>query len=83
VIGFVLAGGHLVGGILQAIYSDDWDDFIGSDADTIRRSMIASAVFCFVGFILFILLSVFMIFFMIKDWNKKVVKATLKEAVTG
>ena len=43
-IGFVLAGGHLVGGILQAIYSDDWDDFIGSDADTIRRSMIASAV---------------------------------------
>ena len=46
-IGFVLAGGHLVGGILQARYSDDWDDGILSsinDADTIRSSMIASAV---------------------------------------
>ena len=44
-VGFVLAGGHFVGGILMAVYQDDWD-FEGSndDADTIRASMIASAV---------------------------------------
>ena len=49
-IGFVLAAGHFVGGILQAIFGDDWNDNrldasdASDDADTIFRSMIASAV---------------------------------------
>ena len=40
-------------------------------------------VFCFIGMALFVLLGVFMVIFLMKDWNSKVVKATVKEAVTG
>ena len=40
-------------------------------------------VFCFIAVGLFIVLAVFLVIYMIKDWNSKVVKATLKEAVTG
>ena len=44
-ITLVLAAGHFVGGLLQAIFADDWNDIDGTDdADTIFRSMIASAV---------------------------------------
>ena len=40
-------------------------------------------VFCFIGTALFVLLGVFMVIFLMKDWNSKVVKATVKAAVTG
>ena len=40
-------------------------------------------IFCFISVILFVILAVFMIIYLVKDWNSKVVKATLKEAVTG
>jgi hypothetical protein len=86
VISFVLATGHFIAGVLEAFYAGEWNDDIHDgfeDRDTIRNSMIASAVFCFIGTALFVLLGVFMVIFLMKDWNSKVVKATVKEAVTG
>ena len=50
---------------------------------SLSLSLPLSKVFCFIGTALFVILAVFMIIYMIKDWNSKVVKATLKEAVTG
>lgn len=49
IVSLVLAGGHFVGGVLQAVYGDDWNDndVVDDDDDdvkTIKRSMIASAV---------------------------------------
>ena len=44
IVSFVLAGGHLVGGVLQGLYGEEWNDYNFDDAKTIKRSMIASAV---------------------------------------
>ena len=47
VVSCVLAGGHFAGGVLQAFYGKEWDDSIYDDVDdaqTIKKSMIASAV---------------------------------------
>ena len=45
-MGFVVAGGHLVGGVLQGVYGEEWndDDYNFDDGRTIKRSMITSAV---------------------------------------
>ena len=40
----MLAGGHLVGGVLQGLYGEEWNDYNFDDTKTIKRSMIASAV---------------------------------------
>ena len=46
VISCVLAGGHFVGGVLQAFYGNEWnnDDYTDDRVEKIYRSMIASAV---------------------------------------
>ena len=45
VITGVLAAGHFAGGVLQAFYGDEWNDYDNSDdGKTIKQSMIASAV---------------------------------------
>jgi hypothetical protein len=94
VLSFLLAGGHFAGGVLQAVTGGDWDDltptgdnvitpfgtFSEDDRDTIYQSIVASAVFCFLGMCLFLLLALFMICYVRNDWNSKVVKATLKGA---
>ena len=46
-ISFLLAAGHFIAGVLEAFYAGEWnDDFtaVVDDIDTIRNSMIASAV---------------------------------------
>ena len=42
----MVAGGHLVGGVLTSIYGEEWndDDYDSDDGRTIKRSMITSAV---------------------------------------
>ena len=47
VISFLLAAGHFIAGVLEAFYAGEWNDDITvfvEDRDTIRNSMIASAV---------------------------------------
>ena len=45
VITGVLAAGHFAGGVLQAFYGDEWNDYDNfDDGKTIKQSMIASAV---------------------------------------
>ena len=46
VISFLLAAGHFIAGVLEAFYAGELDDINvgGDDIDTIRNSMIASAV---------------------------------------
>ena len=39
--------------------------------------------FCFVAMFLFGFLGVWSLIFMVKEWNDKVVKYTIKEAITG
>ena len=39
--------------------------------------------FCFIAVLLFGFLGVWSLIFMVKEWNDKVVKYTIKEALTG
>lgn len=44
VVSFVLAGGHVAGGVLQGLYGYKWDSYSIDDKKKIKISMIASAV---------------------------------------
>ena len=50
---------------------------------TMTVFMLIIQVFCFIGVFLYIFVAIWEIVFLVKDWNNKVVKYTLKEAITG
>ncbi|CAI8040133.1 hypothetical protein GBAR_LOCUS22359 [Geodia barretti] len=77
VISFVLAAGHNVAGVMLTTHSIDikwffdYVQFINKDdPEKIRNAMAASSALCSNATFMFIILAVFMLFFLYKDWNK-------------
>ena len=82
-VNLVIAIIAIIAGIVTAVAAPDWNDIDNDDAEAVFGSMVAAIIFCFIAAIVVIVFAVYMIVYIVKNWNQEIIKYTIKEAITG